>query len=63
MKMITLTSVYNGSKVYVNPENISVISANDNNESVVTLIGDKSTYLVVKESPDSIVKLIELGWE
>lgn len=63
MKLIILTKAYNGSKVYVNPEHISMISANDNYESVVKLIGDESTYLAVKESPDSIVKLIELGWK
>ena len=61
MKLIVLTSAYDGSKVYVNPDHISMIYSHDNDESVIILMGHER--VVVKKSPDSIVKLIELGWE
>lgn len=61
MKLIILTSAYDGSKVYVNRDHVSTIFSNNNNESIVTLMGDRN--VVVKESPESIVKLIELGWK
>lgn len=64
MKLIKLTRANDGSKVFINPDAISMVSKYDDDKTtIVSLIGDSFAYVMVKESPDSIVKLIELGWE
>ena len=62
MKMITVTRMVDGEKVYVNPENICAVYPRfDNKEiTVIQFSGNDENYLEVIESEDSVACMIVL---
>lgn len=61
MRMITLTRASDGSKVYVNPEHISMVSSSplsEKGKTIVSTSGDISLYVIVMESPETVVKML-----
>lgn len=63
MKLITLTRAADGSKIYVNPDYISVLCARHGKETttVISLVGEVDSYVEVKESPDTVADLAQRG--
>lgn len=61
MKMITVTRMVDGEKVYVNPENICAVYPRfDNKEiTVIQFPGNDENYLEVIESVDSVARMME----
>ena len=61
MRMITLTSAYDGAKMYINPEYIEVVCSDRDDESktVVGMVDGKDEYYLVKESPDAVAELAQ----
>ena len=60
MKLITLT-LKNGTKVYVNPAHIAIISQcfDDEGGAIVDFIGGDNTYIKVLESAETVAKRVE----
>ena len=61
-KFIVLTNKINGTKLYVNPSAIQLISENQN-FAILHLYGSQYSYIEVSESPESIMNLIRLTEE
>lgn len=62
MKLVTLSIFYNGSKAYVNPKNICAIYKNKHGHTELLFVGgDGGNYMVVKESVETVAKMIERG--
>lgn len=60
MRLIVLTSAREGSKVYVNPTQITTISECFGGEAtIVAFVGDDNSYLKVLESAEYIAKMVE----
>ena len=60
MKLVILSLFYDGSKAYVNPKNICAICKNDHgNTELLFAGGDGGNYMVVKESVETVAKMIE----
>ena len=62
MKMISVSRMVDGAKVYVNPDNICAVYPRfDNNEiTVIQFSGNDENYLEVIESVDSVACMIVL---
>ena len=61
-KFIILTDKINGTKLYVNPSAIQLISENQN-FAMLHLYGSQYSYIEVSESPESIMNLIRITEE
>lgn len=60
MKLITLSLFYDGSKAYVNPKNICAIYRNSHGVTELRFAGgDGGNYVMVKESVETVAKMIE----
>lgn len=63
MKWIVVTRPFDGSKVYVNADNICAICGNCNEEGqgLIVFAGEDSNYIETLESPEAIMNLIKMG--
>lgn len=60
MRLITLTRKSDGTKMYVNPENVCAVYQYYKKEStVIQFAGAEENFLEVLESVDSVAELLE----
>lgn len=60
MRFIVMTGYPDGGKIYVNPEKIcSISSLCESDATIIQFEGDERSYIMVLESPETIVKIIE----
>ena len=60
MRLINVTRKSDGARMYVNPENICAVYSlcNDEDTTVIQFPGSDDNYLEVKESADTVARMM-----
>ena len=61
MRLIIVTRVIDGAKMYVNPENVcAVYQYYKKDTTIIQFVGAEENYLKVLESADSVANMMEM---